>query len=406
MGKSSVDPYSILGQWWAGNSRPSYGSFDVKEAFIETVIPLAKDMAFARSADLQAAIRQEDYSTAGSATAWKLGATWAPIDSLKVRGSMSHDVRAPNLIELYSSGTASAPFILDPWQPSIPSPGYGISVLNVGNQNLKPEKADSWGAGLVFQPTFLPGFGASVDYWDTDITDAIGTALTEQQIVDNCFGGQTDFCSLVDFSAGPGSRILTVRRSPVNNANARYRGVDLEASYRFMSSFVPGNFSLRLLATNFLQNSTVNNGIETDIAGQNSTTGGGGTVPDWRYTATLGWSMDAWRASLTARGLSDGTINNYFVECTTGCPVSNTRNVTINDNHVAGAIYFDTALSRDFYFGDNSKANVFFNVRNVLDRDPAVAAAFGSFADTLSPANANLYDVLGRVLSAGVRVEF
>jgi outer membrane receptor protein involved in Fe transport len=406
MGKSSVDQYSLLGQWWAGNSRPSYGSFDVKEVFVETVVPLAKDMFLARSLDLQAAVRQEDYSTSGSVTAWKLGATWKPIDDITVRGSLSHDIRAPNLIELYSSGTASAPFILDPWQPSIPSPGYGISVLNVGNPNLKPEKADSWGAGVVFQPAFLPGFGASVDYWETEIEDAIGTALTEQQIVDNCFGGQTDFCSLIDYAAGPGSRILTVRRAPVNNANARYRGVDYEASYQFAPSFLPGNFALRFLATNFLQNSSVNNGIETEVAGQNSTTGGGGTVPDWRFTATLGWTLDAWRSSVTARGLSSGTLNNYFVECTTGCPVSTTRAVTINDNSIAGAIYFDTSISRDFEFGSGSKANVFFNVRNVLDRDPAIAAAFGSFADTLSPANANLYDVLGRVLNAGVRVEF
>jgi len=406
MGKSSVDEYSMLGQWWAGNSRPSFGSFDVKEVFLETVIPLAKDLPFARSADLQAAVRWEDYSTAGAVTAWKVGTTWAPVDSVKFRGSISHDIRAPNLIELYSSGIAGAPYILDPWQPTIPSPGYGISVLNVGNPALKPEKADSWSAGVVFQPSFLPGFGASIDYWDTDVTDAIATALTEQQIVDNCFGGQNDFCSLIDFASGPGSRILTVRRSPVNNANARYRGLDIEASYRFGLGFVPGSFSLRVMATNFLQNSSVNNGIETEIAGQNSTIGGGGTVPDWRYTATFGWALDSWRASLTARGISAGTLNNYFVECTTGCPVSNTRNVTINDNHVAGALYLDASISRDFDFGTSSKANLFLNVRNLTDRDPAVVAAYGSFADTLPAANPNLYDVLGRVFSAGVRFEF
>ena len=67
---------------------------------------------------------------------------------------------------------------------------------------------------------------------------------------------------------------------------------------------------------------------------------------------------------------------------------------------------FDASISKDFHFGEDSTANVFFNVRNLLDRDPAVAAAFGSFADTLSPANANLYDVLGRVLNAGVKIEF
>lgn len=401
MGESAVDKYSLLGQWWAGNSRPSYGSFNVKEAFLETVIPLAKDLQFAKSAELQLAAREEDYSTAGSVTAWKGGLTWAPIDDVKFRGSLSHDIRAPNLIELYSTGVASAPYILDPWQPNIPSPGYGISVLQVGNQALKPEKADSLGAGIVFQPTFLPGFGASVDYWSTDITDAIGSALTQQQIVDNCYAGQTSFCSLITWQNGPGSRILVVRRSQVNNAAAHYRGFDYEASYRFTTGFVPGNFSARVLATNYLANSTVVNGVLTDIAGVNSQ-----TVPNWRWTASLTWNLDTWAASLSSRGVSNGVYDNYYVECTTGCPVSNTRNVTVSNNKIAGAIYFDGSISHDIEFGSGSKATVFLNVRNMLDKDPPVVAQFGSFADTLSAANPNLYDVLGRVFNAGVRVEF
>ncbi|MET0281881.1 MAG: TonB-dependent receptor [Steroidobacteraceae bacterium] len=402
MGKSSVDAASIAGQWWAGNSRPSKGDFNVKEAFLETVIPLAKDMFLAKSADLTGAVRVEDYSEAGTVTAWKVGATWKPIDDVTVRGSLSHDIRAPNLIELFSSGTASAPFILDPWQPTIPSPGYGISVLNVGNPDLKPEVSDSWGVGLVFQPSFLPGFGASVDYWDTDITDAIGSALGQQAIVDNCFAGQAEFCSLITFQSGPGSRILTVRRSSVNNANAAYRGVDYEASYRFAPGFVPGNVALRVVATNYLENSSVSSGIKTETAGQNS-----GSVPDWRWSASATWSVSAWKAGLSARGVSKGVYNNYYVECTTGCPISVTgREVTVSENDIKGAIYFDGSISREFEFGEGSKADLFLNVRNLMNKDPAVVAAFGSFADTLSPANSNLYDVMGRVFTAGVRVEF
>lgn len=401
LGRSWVDSSSLAGQWWAGNSRPSRGTFNVKEAFVETVVPLARDLPLARNVDLQAAVRLEDYSTAGTVTAWKVGTTWKLIDSLTLRGSLSHDIRAPNLIELFSSGTASAPYILDPWQPEIPSPGYGISLLNVGNPDLRPEKADSWGAGLVFQPQSLPGFGASVDYWDTDMTDAIGTALGQQAIVDNCFAGQTDFCQLITFENGPGSRILTVRRSQVNNANARYRGVDYEASYRFAPEFMPGQLSLRAMATNYLENSSVNNGIRTDIAGQNA-----GSVPNWRWTASATWSDGPWRTSLSARGVSSGVYNNYYIECQTGCPVSNTREVTVSENDIKGAAWLDLSLSRDFEFGSGTRANASLNVRNLLDKDPPVVAEFGSFADTLSAANPSLYDVLGRVYSLGVRLEF
>lgn len=399
MGRSWVDASSLANEWWAGNSRPSRGVFNVKEAFVETVVPLAVDQAFAKSLDLQAAVRVEDYSTAGTVTAWKVGTTWKPVESVTVRGSLSHDVRAPNLNELYSAGAGSAPYIEDPWQSGLE---YGISVLNVGNRDLRPEGADSWSAGVVFQPTFLPGFGASVDYWDTDIDNAIGTALGQQDIVNRCFEGETAFCSLISYSNGPGSDITVVRRSPVNNANARYRGVDYEMSYRFSPSFVPGTISLRAMATNYLENSSVTDGVKTETVGQNT-----GSVPDWRFTASASWSNADWSGSLTARGVSSGVYNNYYIECSNNCPVSNTRNVTVSENDIKGAVYFDASVSKTLRFGDEgSSANVFLNVRNLLNKDPAVVGQYGSYADTLSPANPRLYDVLGRVFSLGVRVEF
>jgi outer membrane receptor protein involved in Fe transport len=168
-----------------------------------------------------------------------------------------------------------------------------------------------------------------------------------------------------------------------------------------MPEIIPGSISLRAMATNFLENSSVNNGIRTETAGQNS-----GSVPDWKWTASASWSVEAWRASLTARGISSGVYNNYYIECTTGCPLSDTRNVTVSENDIKGAIYFDASVSRDVMFGESSKANFFLNVRNLLDKDPPVVGAFGSFADTLSAYNPSLYDGLGRVFSAGVRVEF
>ena len=401
IGGGWVDPTSLLGQWWAGNSRPTYGNFNVKEGFIETVLPLAKDLPFAKSLELQSAVREEDYSTAGDATAWKAGLTWKPFDSLTVRASRSRDIRAPNLIELYSAGVASAPFIIDPWHPEIPSPGYSISQLQTGNLELRPEKANSWGVGLVFQPEFVAGFGASVDYWETNISDAIGSSLKAQQIVDNCYAGQSDYCGLIDWAGGVvGSHINTVRSAPVNNSSAGYRGIDYEASYRFMPGFIPGNVALRLMATHNIENATWSNGIKTDVVGNNS-----GNVPNWRWTASVNWSLDPWKASIAARGISAGVYDNRFIVCSTSCPASVAPNYTVNYNHIPGAIYFDGSLSRSVMFGE-SKAEFFVNVRNLLNKDPAVVGQYGSYADTESADNAGLYDVMGRVVQVGVRVEF
>lgn len=407
MGDSWVDDMSVARQWWAGNALPSKGKFNVKEAFVETVVPLAKDMKFAQSLDLQGAVRVEDYSTSGTVTAWKVGTTWKMIDSLTLRGSVSHDIRAPNLNELYSNGAGGAPFVTDPWRANS---NYGTTTQTVGNPLLLPEVADSWGAGLVFKPAFLPGFGASVDYWYTSIDNAIGSAGGLQTIVDNCYTGQTEYCSLITWEGGsPGGRIQAVKLSSVNNANAKYRGVDFESSYRFNPAFMPGDISLRLLGTRYLENSSISTtGVYTDIVGQN-----GGNVPKYRYTLSANWTNSDWSAGLSARGLSSGVYNNYWVVCSSGCPISqppaglgDSRVVTINNNHIKGAIYFDGSVSKNFLFGEGSKANVFLNVRNLLNKDPAMVASSGSFSDTTSAANPSLYDVLGRVFSAGVRVEF
>jgi len=37
--------------------------------------------------------------------------------------------------------------------------------VGFGNLNLKAEKADHNGLGVVFGPSFAPGFTARLDYW-------------------------------------------------------------------------------------------------------------------------------------------------------------------------------------------------------------------------------------------------
>jgi outer membrane receptor protein involved in Fe transport len=407
MGRSWVDDMSVAREWWAGNALPSKGKYNVKEAFLETVVPLAKDLPGVRSADLQAAVRLEDYSTAGTVTAWKLGATWQLVDGLTMRGSRSHDIRAPNLSELFANGRGGAPYVDDPWLTEAnggQTVNYGTTTQTVGNPLLKAEISDSWGVGLVAQPAFLPGFGAAVDYWDIDITDAIGSAGGLQTIVTNCFEGQSEYCNLITFdTGGPGvGRITAVKLSTVNNANSVLRGVDAEASYRFSPDFIPGNVSLRLLGTRFLENSSTSaTGVKTDTVGNNT-----GSTPKFRVTFSANWAYSGWRTGLTARGVSAGKYNKYWIECSTDCPVSAGRNTTINQNDISGAIWLDGSVSKDMQFGALSRANLFLNVRNLLNKDPVVVASSGSFGDTTSPYNAGLYDVMGRVYSAGIRIEF
>src|SRR6185312_2085509 len=100
--------------FFAGNYHASHGHYNVSEGFVETVIPLAKDVAWARSLDLSAAARFTDYSTSGYVTTWKIGATYAPIDDVKFRATRSRDIRAPNLGDLFSAGASGTGNVTDP----------------------------------------------------------------------------------------------------------------------------------------------------------------------------------------------------------------------------------------------------------------------------------------------------
>src|SRR5690606_20447179 len=135
--------------FFAGNYHASHGKYDVTEAFLETVVPLATQQPFAESLELNGAVRWTDYSTSGEVTTWKLGATWAPVDDVRFRVTRSRDIRAPNLGDLFNAGRTGVVPNFDP----VTNQTYVIRSLSHGNPNLQPEEADTTGIGVVFTPS-------------------------------------------------------------------------------------------------------------------------------------------------------------------------------------------------------------------------------------------------------------
>ena len=392
----SVDPQFNSG-WLYGNYLVTRGNFNVKEAFLETVVPLAKGL------DFNGAIRQTDYSTSGNVTTWKLGATWQVIDDIKLRVVRSRDIRAPNLAELFAPGTARTNTV------NVPLPGGGqrtdqFTEQTTGNLALQPEVAMTWGVGGVFTPSFLPGFAASIDYFDINLAGSIGT-ISAQTITTLCLEqNRADICPFITFN-GPvaASSVITgIRLVPFNFANVKVRGVDIEASYRF--DLGGGKATLRALASHYIDN-ILNNGIDVpeDIAGKNQ----GDGVPAWNYRLTANYELDSWSFNLTGRGFSDGVYNNNFFECTSGCPASTPANRTINTNRISGQWYLDASITKKIKVG-GSKADLFLYVRNLLNSDPVLVGngPTGNNTPAYPMTNRGLYDVLGRVYRLGVRFEY
>ena len=395
-----TDDVSKTFGWFNSSYQPTNGSYNVKEAFVEALFPLARDTAWAKSFDVDVAGRVTDYSNSGTVETWKVGPTWAPIDDLRFRGGISRDVRAPNLGELYAGGSNSASAgagLLDPFNGNLPATG-SQNINGVGNKFLTPETAVSKGLGVVVQPRFWPGFSASVDYWNVKMSNAIGT-LAAQDILTQCYLGKTQLCSGV--TRPPVSPVLTVAVANYNIAQSYYRGIDFEAGYTMhlddVSPSMSGTLGTRFLATLFLTDRT-DNGITPVIE-----LVGGNLVRKFKWSNTVTYSNDPITLVVQFRGFSSGVTNTTWVQCTTGCPVSTSSHFTIDNMAIRGDFDLDTT----FTYKITDQASAFFSIQNVLDKDPPAQMTGVTGSDTILELQPTIpkgiYGVVGRNFRVGVR---
>ena len=77
-----------------------------------------------------------------------------------------------------------------------------------GNAQLSPEKADTYTAGVVLQPRWVPGLAFTVDYFNIKVKNLIST-YGFQNIMNQCLAGNTAFCGFINRQPGNGSLWLT-----------------------------------------------------------------------------------------------------------------------------------------------------------------------------------------------------
>lgn len=384
-------------RWSVGNYLPFRGKYNVKEAYLETVVPLGFGLEF------NGAVRATDYSTSGYVTTWKLGATWSPIEDIRFRVTRSRDIRAPNLNELYGS-TANSDSVRNPlFTPDLANgpQNFPYSGQTVGNPDLLPEKADSWNIGAVFTPRFLPGFTASVDYFRIDLDGAI-EAITAQETINRCAEGRQEYCDNItedptrEQPGPPRVPYLLIKTEPFNYVSKLVRGIDFDAAYRLP---VGGESAITLkgTATRYIDNIS-----DTGIAGVTpiNTVGAVGTqasTPKWIFRTSVNFETPTFSGTVVGRGVSSGKYLANAIECTTGCPVSTSQFPTYDNNHVKGTFYVDLNLTQKVGVKSGSEAEFFFNVTNLFDADPLLLPETGlSAASTYS-------DLLGRSFRVGIR---
>ncbi len=242
------------------------GSYNVKEVFGELNVPIFETDGGTRLS-LTGAGRISDYSleAVGTTYTYAGGVEFSPIADVTFRGQYQRAVRAPNVAELFQGQAIGFPGVVDPCanagtgavaatratcialgvpagnvgQGLIVQPNAQIPALFGGNPNLEEETSDSFTAGIVLQPSFLPGFTLTADYFDITIDNAIASVGgSPQGAFDLCFVTIADPTSAAcDAFRGVrnGDGAIVVDNPPListaNISSLGVSGVDLEANY-------------------------------------------------------------------------------------------------------------------------------------------------------------------------------
>ncbi|MGH8445841.1 MAG: TonB-dependent receptor plug domain-containing protein [Solimonas sp.] len=367
------------GGWLMTNQQPLTGAYNIREGYLEFLAPLAKDIPALQSLDFNGAVRVTDYSTSGEVTTWKAGLSWKPINDLRVRATRSRDIRAPGIAELFAGSAQGQLAVVDPQNNNTTTM---VITNSLGNPNLDPEEADTFTGGFIYQPSWLPGFTASVDYYNIDLQGVIDT-LSAQQTVDQCQAGSGVACGNID--RDPATHLITRIRLPRLNLTAqKTSGVDFELGYR---SAVPGGrLDLRAIAS-WLEK------YETQVPG-------GGTIdrtgevglssnPRWAGNLSATYSSGPWIGFVQERMVGGGRYDN-----------SRQEGRTIDKNNIGTVFYTDATLA--YTVGSERTFQLYLTINNLLDRDPPIIP-MGS--PIFFPTNNGLYDIMGRYFTAGVKFE-
>ena len=427
-----------------GATLPLSGSFRVYEFFAETQIPLIQE-SFIYDLTFSGGYRKSWYRTSADrkydTDTFKLQLEFAPIRDVRLRGQYNRAVRAPNIQELFATPTVGLNGASDPCagrvigatdfgclaqgfvvgQGTAENPAGQYNGLLGGNPDLKPETATTKTLGVILQPSFLPRFSLTVDWFDIKLKNAIQPPAQDAILKDCTLNATATFtpfsCGLINRDAA-GSLWLTpdgyVDNIPSNLGRVHTSGIEINSAFSQEIGDI-GTLSLNFVGT-YLDKYKVDNGITQpyDCAGlygpvcsSGGTTAGGSMLPKWRHKLRTTFKLSdglgisfQWRyiGKVKAETLDDSqSLHGDFV--------------FDPGRRIKAYSYFD--LTTTFDVSDNYTFRL--GVSNLFDKQPPLvtsgnAARDGSNLCPTGPCNGNTYpatyDALGRYIFAGVTLDF
>src|SRR5690606_28396822 len=372
-----------------------------KEAFTEFLIPLASGRKAVQQLNLSAAYRYADYSGSGSVDSWKTGLDWRINNQLRLRTTISQDVRAATMGEKFdrTGGVGNiTDYLLDPGG----GVSYGITTFSNGTPDIQPEHAKTKVFGIVYQPDWAEGLSASVDWYTVKVTNNINQ-ITPAQVVSGCYvDNDADLCRFITRSGPPSDEdpsinyISLVGVPYFNQASVRADGVDFEIAYnRDVDWFGGSRVFVRLLGSYLEERSNTNSvGQKTEVQGRFG-------FPDWTSSVWAGLTRGPLSVTLTARYTDEQLINpNWNFNGTS------TR-WDVADNTVESETLVDARVAYRFDTRGGTGINVFAVINNLFDKDPQefLATPFSSNFSTGTGLGVT-GDMRGRRYALGVTLDF
>lgn len=445
----------------AGGAAPNInGGYRTYEGYGELIVPILADRPLFHSLTIEGGARYShqiiDRGPTNDAWTYKVGATWEPVADLKFRGNYARAVRAPNIGELFTPVTTGLTNLgVDPCAGAGPTTNANLRAVCIaqgapsgqigfianptagqanltqgGNINLQPEKATTWTAGAVFQPSFIPRFNVSLDYYNIKVKDVIGASLPGD-IVTACFGTPPAYAAAnvtnpncAFFRRNPSTGGLDgdpattggLLANITNQGKLFTDGFDLIANYntnalgfaKWSINFV-GNYTMH---SKFRSNVNDPNAIDRECVRYYSVNCSftGSLQPKWQWSLRNTFSVDKVDLSLLWRHIAsmehepqDIIDQGAFFSGTLPASTGPVAGRTVDFNKIPSADYFD--LTVRFNVTDNFTFTA--TAQNLLDRQPPIIGnTAGSTTYNSGNTYPSTYDALGRRYAVSAKLKF
>jgi len=423
-----------------GATLPVQGTVESWDEYLEVKLPLLQDKPLARSLDMDDSYRHSHYAQGFDTNTFSAGLEWAPVQDVRLRGTFTRAVRAPNVVELFSVRNVVLDGTSDPCAGATPSysaaqcaltgvsasqygsispnPAAQYNGLRGGNPNLQPETAITTSFGVGFTPHWVPNLRLQVDYYDIKIENII-RAIGANTILNSC-ASSGQFCDLINRDA-LGSLWLTsagfVTDTLANVGTLEEKGVDFDASYQYdFGRFgrLSTSFNGTLLNDYLVTPIAANAGTQYNCVGffgptcSGSTSGAGAPLYKWHHVWSFNWNTPWQPLSLYVdwRYMGSTTLEFLSTNPNLGRIGSTVANGKIPNTDVSIPAYNYIDFSGAYQVTDGIMFRL--GVNNIMDKSPPIVGSTGLPGPPIGNGNTmpGTYDWGGRYVFGEISMQF